>query len=107
LTDAVTTIGRGQECSLVLNYPQVSRLHARVERTDSGYALLDCDSTNGTHVNGLRLDEPRPLKSGDQIGVGELAITFLEDSPDGLRTALNTHSPSPAMRPAIARMRWH
>jgi len=88
LDEPVTSIGREQECGLVLNYPQVSRLHARVERADSGYAVVDCESTNGTWVNGTRLDEPRSLGSGDQIGMGDVAITFLDESPEGLRAAL-------------------
>jgi class 3 adenylate cyclase/pSer/pThr/pTyr-binding forkhead associated (FHA) protein len=88
LNEPVTTIGRDRECGLALDYVQVSRLHARIERTDARYVVIDCDSTNGTSVNGQRIEGRRLLESGDEVGIGDIAITFLEDSADGLRAAL-------------------
>jgi pSer/pThr/pTyr-binding forkhead associated (FHA) protein len=55
LRAAVITIGRGAGCDLVLDYDYVSRLHARIEKTEDGYMLVDCQSTNGTFVNGRRV----------------------------------------------------
>jgi eukaryotic-like serine/threonine-protein kinase len=89
LNDLITTIGRGQECDLVLDYTQISRLHARLDQTDGNCTLHDCDSTNGTYVNGLRLDGVHLLKSGEQIGVADISITYLDVSADGLRAALD------------------
>jgi len=89
LSDSVTTIGREPDCGLVLDYAQVSRLHARVESVDARYILVDCDSTNGTFVNGQRLDGRRLLESGDQVRIADIPITFLDDSLEGLRAALD------------------
>ena len=89
LGDSVTTIGREPDCGLVLDYSQVSRLHAQVEHVDARYVLVDCDSTNGTFVNGQRIDGRRVLESGDQLRVADISMTFLDDSLEGLRAALD------------------
>lgn len=78
LTKAVTTIGRGQDADLVLDYEYISRLHAKVERTREGYIIIDCESTNGTEINGRRLTGQQVLASGDDIQFGEIRLTFLD-----------------------------
>ena len=69
-------IGRAPECDLVVPDRQVSRHHARLIRTDSGYVLEDLGSKNGTHLNGQAIDEPVNLQDGDVIQVA-LAITLM------------------------------
>ena len=46
----VLIIGRGSECDIVLSERPVSRLHARIERRNQGYLLIDMGSKNGTYV---------------------------------------------------------
>lgn len=62
-------IGRGADCDIVLPERQVSRHHARIERTADGrYLLYDLGSKNGTWVNGEEVREaPRLLQDGDEI----------------------------------------
>jgi hypothetical protein len=72
----VVTLGRDAGCDLVLDYPYVSRTHARVERTREGYVLVDSGSTNGSEVNGRRVNGMQLLAPGDVIKIGDLAITF-------------------------------
>ncbi len=82
LTGASATIGRHASCDLVLDDDTVSRLHARVERTEGGFALMDLGSSNGLRVNG----EPttyRILEPGDVVHVGECVLRF-EGSVDGV-----------------------
>jgi len=59
----------------------VSRLHARVHRLSTGYFIEDCDSTNGTFLNGQRLVAYMPLGlvTGDELQLGQLRfkVTFL------------------------------
>jgi hypothetical protein len=71
-----TTIGRADNCDIVLPKRQVSRQHAQIERRDpahphdGGYLLRDLGSKNGTFVNGEKVqDEPYPLKDGDEIQI--------------------------------------
>jgi hypothetical protein len=75
LTQAETVIGRGAEADLRLADPGVSRRHASLRRDDDRVVLTDLGSTNGTHVNGRRIDEV-VLRDGDEITVGETALRF-------------------------------
>jgi len=54
----------------------VSRLHAAICRSDDTLLLIDKDSSNGTHLNGQRLvvDQPRVLRDGDEIRLGQLVL---------------------------------
>jgi hypothetical protein len=49
---------------------ELSRSHARIWRGGSGYLVEDLGSTNGTFVNGRRVDAPQALTAGDRIEVG-------------------------------------
>jgi hypothetical protein len=76
ISQRVTVIGRSSECDVPLTSdPNVSRRHAEVRRIGDGYSLVDLGSTNGTEVNGQRIQETA-LMNGDVIGVGTTSITF-------------------------------
>lgn len=64
-------IGRGSDCDISLPKRQISRHHARIERTaDGGYLLRDLDSKNGTYVNGEEVrGHPRQLQDGDEVQI--------------------------------------
>lgn len=71
-------IGRGEECDLTISDRQVSRHHARITRTASGYLLEDLGSKNGTHLNGALVEEPQILQDGDDIQISlALKLTFV------------------------------
>ena len=64
------TIGRSPDASVMLDEPEVSRLHARLSRDASGaFVLEDLQSRNGVSVNGVRIDR-RVLAFGDRIRIG-------------------------------------
>jgi hypothetical protein len=71
----VIVIGRSSECDLTIDDANVSRRHAEVRRIGDGYSLVDLGSTNGTEVNGQRIQETA-LMNGDVIAVGTTRITF-------------------------------
>jgi hypothetical protein len=62
-------IGRASDCDFVLDEPTVSRHHAVVRRTPEGWTVRDLGSTNGTRINGWRVDDA-PLRVGDELTVG-------------------------------------
>ncbi len=66
-----TLIGRGTDCDITLPERQVSRHHARIERTADGvYELYDLGSKNKTYVNGEQVrDRPWLLRDGDEIQI--------------------------------------
>ncbi len=69
LTKPVSSIGRDEDCDIVLDGDTVSRRHCEIIRRGSAYVLRD-GSRNGTFVNGERADQTQ-LCDGDQIRVGQ------------------------------------
>ncbi len=72
-------IGRGEAATVRLNDRQVSRLHARIRRTNGEYIIEDLGSKNGTFVNGQLLTNPRPLQDGDEVQIAlSLRLLFVD-----------------------------
>jgi hypothetical protein len=70
------TLGRSRQCDVVLNDPNVSRQHAEIRPRGGSWVLSDLGSTNGSCLNGRRIDSPEVLKRGDEIELGTSALTF-------------------------------
>ncbi len=79
-------IGRSPGCDIVLDNALVSRRHARIVPTDSGFALEDLGSVNGVLVNGKRLRAPQTLGPGDRIDVGGFELEVVDRGDAGERT---------------------
>lgn len=78
------TIGREPACDMTLLDRTVSRRHACLNREDDGWLLTDLGSTNGTRLNGWRVNAPIAVSPGDLVSFG--AATFvLTERPGGLR----------------------
>lgn len=71
----VTIVGRARDADLILDSPMVSAHHAELRRTEIGYVLKDLGSSNGTFLDGRRIDEAR-LSPGQQIYIGPCRLTF-------------------------------
>ncbi len=74
-------LGRDADCDVVIEHNQVSRRHAEVRRTASGYEIVDL-STNGTFVNDERVSGRRPLARADLIRLGTHEFRFYADEKD-------------------------
>lgn len=70
-------IGRSSE-ALPLRDPTISRRHAELTPDDGRWVLRDLESSNGTYVNGARVNDRRILQPGDQIRTGSTLMTFGE-----------------------------
>lgn len=68
-------IGRTPDNDIVIDNLAVSRLHALIEEEKGGYFVRDCDSLNGTEVNGSRITR-RKLEDGDEITIAKHTILF-------------------------------
>lgn len=77
-TDNVVLIGRGSE-QIPLTDQTVSRKHAELQRSETGWLIHDLDSANGTFVNGSRITRALRLKHGDQIRVGSTLMVYMGD----------------------------
>lgn len=78
---ATMYIGREPTIEITINDPEISRQHACLTRTDTGYALQDLGSTNGTYVNGERLQTALvELQPRDVISMGSGVTMIYETS---------------------------
>jgi len=78
---------------------EISRQHARIAPEGDGrYAIEDLGSTNGTTVNGRRIDSPITLQAGDRIEVGasELIVQVGSLRPTPASTPVSTIADQPA-----------
>lgn len=74
----VVTIGRSKENNdIVINDEKVSRNHLQMIMDDQGnYSVLDLNSTNGTFVNGHRIKGQVPLKTSDELRIGNTVLSW-------------------------------
>jgi len=71
----VVTVGRTDDCEVVIADPNISRRHAEIQPDNDGWVVVDLGSTNGTKVNGRRSQRHR-LRHGDVLGFGEAIVKF-------------------------------
>ena len=77
LDSAQLTIGRGGQNDIAIGTDEyASARHARFEPRQDGVWVQDLGSTNGTYLNGMRLEHPRRLTEGDIVRVGETDLRF-------------------------------
>lgn len=75
LDDQVTKIGRDpNECQIVLDDPEVSKVHAYIKKSIVDCVLIDNDSSNGIIYNGERVNKAE-LTNGDEFIIGETTFT--------------------------------
>ena len=70
------TLGRSRQCDVMLDDPNVSRTHAEVRPRGGSWVINDLGSTNGSRLNGRKLDGSEVLKPGDEIELGTSRLTF-------------------------------
>jgi ABC transport system ATP-binding/permease protein len=71
LPGAAKTIGRAPLADFIVDAALVSRVHCRLTAGATDLEVVDLDSTNGTFVNGARVERAL-LKSGDTLAVGKV-----------------------------------
>ncbi|MEN9358866.1 MAG: hypothetical protein RL095_401 [Verrucomicrobiota bacterium] len=75
LTKDLYSIGRSEERDICVPDGTISSYHAELIKTDAGYTARDCNSTNGTRVNGVRITE-QALNNSDILQVGGVEMLF-------------------------------
>lgn len=90
-------VGREVKCAIMLNHGSVSRQHSSITRLAEGYLLKDMGSSNGTFVNGHRVQEAL-LKDGDRISIGDCEFWF--EAPANEQSA----NSAPGLEPGLSKM---
>jgi pSer/pThr/pTyr-binding forkhead associated (FHA) protein len=101
-------VGRDAGCDRVVHVLMVSGRHARLKREGDRIVIEDLGSSNGTFVNGRRIDGPTDVRPGDLIGLGSHTLLLAVES--GAVAAPSTmEGPPPAVldaRPVRPRTRF-
>jgi len=82
LEDEQITVGRGNKNTIIIRDNEISREHLLLVRTDKGYELHDLGSSNGTFINGLRVEDAWLLESQCIIELGDsVTLEFRPGDP--------------------------
>ncbi len=102
-------VGRGRDAQIRIQDKTVSRFHARLESDGRRWLVTDLGSSNGTSVNGNRIQETTPIGDGDSVQFGSIATRFdvgpakqAAVAPDPAQSPVATAAP---LRPASALLR--
>lgn len=76
-------VGREEDNDLVLDRANISKHHLRFRRFEGRIEVLDLQSTNGTYVNGRRVQDPRGVRRPDRVYVGDY-ILMLEGDDESI-----------------------
>jgi pSer/pThr/pTyr-binding forkhead associated (FHA) protein len=72
----LTNIGRGAHNDFVLESESVSDSHAKLQKREGGWVLVDVNSTNGTYLGGRRIGGEHPLKGAPDLRFGDVRVAF-------------------------------
>jgi ABC transport system ATP-binding/permease protein len=75
LATTFLTLGRLPDNDVVLDHPQVSAHHARLEQVNNTYRIIDLGSTNHVYVNARQVKE-QILKINDEVRIGPFRLTY-------------------------------
>lgn len=76
IRSALTHVGRGAHNDIRLADDSVSETHAKLQRRDDGWYVVDMDSTNGTYVGGTRIAGERRLEGTPDVRFGGMKLRF-------------------------------
>jgi uncharacterized RDD family membrane protein YckC len=96
LPRTLLSIGRDPGNDLVLPDAMVSRRHAVIECRGNQYYIRDCNSSNGSLVNGDKVSE-RSLRDGDLVAIGTARLLFRDDFDVGAGAKVVQHPSSPRL----------
>ena len=72
------TVGRAPQAEFIVDAALVSRVHCRLTAGATEIEVIDLDSTNGTFVNGQRVEKRATAKAGDRLGIGRVELTVTQ-----------------------------
>lgn len=97
LSPGKNVIGRSSTCSIVLDSPGISKVHAEVHVNDNQFRIVDKQSSNGTYLNGIKVIQ-QPMDLGDRVCLHDI---FIEIIPYSSYQQAHLYSPPvPLSQPA-------
>lgn len=89
------SIGRDRSNDVVLVRGNVSKVHAHLLHNRGSFVVVDNKSTNGTFVNGERIESPHVLNDNDKIFIGDFVLEVSQDDSTGDVVAAKVSAKSP------------
>src|SRR6185437_1384275 len=80
LSTQTIRLGRNSKNNIVLGDPHASRWHAEIYNDNNRWYVRDCVTTNGTKVNGVKIDKPVLLENNHVVSIGDARMRFALDS---------------------------
>lgn len=71
------TLGRSSSNNIVIKDPYISKNHFKIIKDEENFFIEDLNSSNGTYLNGDKLEDVAILKNNDVIRIGEIEFIFL------------------------------
>jgi pSer/pThr/pTyr-binding forkhead associated (FHA) protein len=94
----VNRFGRGPENNFRIEHPTVSVNHCEITLSGDGVTVRDCGSTNGTHIDGVTVQEGR-LESGQTLHIGH--VEFLVEAAEVVVSIPKFDGPRPPAPPVV------
>ncbi|WP_159744347.1 FHA domain-containing protein [Luteimonas cellulosilyticus] len=98
-------IGRAPECDITVPADEISRRHAVVKPVGDGLSVDDLDSSNGTYINGKRVQQGF-LSPGDELRVDAAGFLLIAPGLDVSQQTLRAAEPEAVSPPRAAVRRW-
>jgi pSer/pThr/pTyr-binding forkhead associated (FHA) protein len=104
-------VGRGPHNDVVIADDSIAELHAKLQRRESSWFVVDMGSTNGTYVAGERVNGERAVGDGAVVRFGRVKLLFrsepdVADTEGGTRVIVGfkpqDQKRAPAARPIVA-----
>jgi DNA-binding winged helix-turn-helix (wHTH) protein len=99
LLDGEHIAGRSEDCSLIIDGTTVSRRHARITVRSGVVTIEDLGSTNGTHVNGVRITAPTVLTIDNRVELGSELLLIKRRSSSALTVRIPRAPSDPGAAP--------
>lgn len=74
-------LGRSNKCDIVLNDLEISRMHAKIFKTQKGFSIEDLSSKNGIFVNNVLINSITQINPGDKVEIGRFLFEILDTPP--------------------------
>lgn len=96
----LTHVGRGPHNDVVIAADSMSDSHAKIQKREGGWFVVDLDSTNGTYVGGVRISGEAALQSSVDVRFGGVKMLFrtmqgARGTPAGTRVIVGLKAPDP------------
>jgi len=102
ITDSIMGIGRLDSADIPIPDKSVSRQHARILPTPTGFDIEDLGSVNGTWLNDRQLIDRTPLSNGDQLMIGDVPVQVELRQAAAPPVAVPAPLPPPSVAPPSA-----